>query len=86
MSSAPVVKLSRPNVSRAPAAEGEVVVNEVLAGLRPPASGEFRIDSQVISKADPQQRVDLGIYYVPAERKKRGAVMSLPASIASTIV
>jgi general nucleoside transport system ATP-binding protein len=57
---------------------GQTELAELLAGLRPPASGEIRIHGEPISGHDPLRQVDMGVYYVPAERKLRGAVMSLP--------
>jgi simple sugar transport system ATP-binding protein len=57
---------------------GQTELAEVLAGLRMVSSGAVQINGLSVAGLDPKQRVDMGVYYVPAERKKRGAVLSLP--------
>lgn len=57
---------------------GQMELAEIIAGLRPPSSGNILIGGKQRSTHDPGQRIELGIYYVPAKRKIRGAAMSLP--------
>jgi general nucleoside transport system ATP-binding protein len=57
---------------------GQTELAEMIAGLRAPTHGQILIDDQLQAGADPLQRTNLGVYYIPAERKKRGAAMSLP--------
>jgi simple sugar transport system ATP-binding protein len=57
---------------------GQMELAEIIAGLRSPSSGEISIDGKQQSAHDPSQRIELGIYYVPAKRKIRGAAMHLP--------
>jgi ABC-type uncharacterized transport system ATPase subunit len=64
---------------------GQTELAEVLAGLRSPASGTIRIGDEEQLGADPCERIALGIYYVPSERKKRGAVMGLPIAMSAIL-
>jgi len=64
---------------------GQTELAEVLAGLRAPSGGVLRIGDREAPPADPLRRIELGIYYVPAERKRRGAVMGLPIAMSSIL-
>jgi ABC-type uncharacterized transport system ATPase subunit len=57
---------------------GQMELAEIIAGLRQPSFGAILIDGANQSANDPSQRIELGVYYIPAKRKKRGAAMSLP--------
>jgi len=56
---------------------GQTELAEVIAGLRAPVAGRLWIAGQQLTTADPARCIDLGVSYVPAERKKRGAIMNL---------
>ena len=60
---------------------GQTELAEVLAGLRPLAEGEMCVDGRRVPAGDARQQMELGVFYVPAERKKRGAVMNLPLHV-----
>jgi simple sugar transport system ATP-binding protein len=61
---------------------GQTELAEVIAGLRAPVAGTVWIgDRRQPPVVDAAQRIDLGVAYVPAERKRRGAVMSLPITM-----
>lgn len=57
---------------------GQNVLAEVIAGLRQADRGRLEMNGKELKGAEPLERMKLGIYYVPAERKQRGAVMDLP--------
>ncbi len=57
---------------------GQTELVEALAGLRPTANGEIIIDGHHCdSQADPRRQMKLGVAYIPAERKTRGAIPDL---------
>lgn len=56
---------------------GQTELVEVLAGLRPAASGLIQISGRPAGRADPFQRMKLGVAYIPAERRSRGSVPGL---------
>ena len=60
---------------------GQTELAELIAGLRAQSAGNIIIDGQVRPSDEPYHRMKLGISYVPAERKKRGAAMSLPITV-----
>jgi simple sugar transport system ATP-binding protein len=57
---------------------GQTELAELMAGLRSPAHGVISIDGERCSVHDPEKRIDLGIYYIPAKRRTRGSVPDLP--------
>jgi general nucleoside transport system ATP-binding protein len=56
---------------------GQRELAEVLAGLRTPETGRIIIAEEDMTRADPVQRLKAGIYYIPADRTRRGAVREL---------
>jgi len=53
---------------------GQEELAQVLAGLRPAASGSVRFDGQDITRLSPLQRWQRGIGYVPAERSEVASI------------
>jgi simple sugar transport system ATP-binding protein len=63
---------------------GQTELAEVLAGLRSVTAGSVIVNGQECRQTNPQRQKKLGVAYVPADRKTRGAVPSL--SIATNTV
>lgn len=59
---------------------GQRELAEVLSGLLTPATGRIMIDGKDMTRADPIQRLKAGLYYVPADRTRRGSVRELSIS------
>ncbi len=56
---------------------GQSELAEVMAGLRVLEHGSFHLNGEEITHTIPSQRTEKGLWYVPADRKERGAVTSL---------
>ena len=59
---------------------GRTELMEVLAGIRPEASGEVRLGDQRLDGASVADRIDAGIVLVPEDRKTDGLVPTLSVS------
>ena len=57
---------------------GQTELAELIAGLRSQSQGRISIDGQQLISDNPRKRIELGVYYIPADRKNRGAAISLP--------
>ncbi|MCA1326347.1 sugar ABC transporter ATP-binding protein [Herbaspirillum sp. alder98] len=57
---------------------GRSEVMQALFGLSPQAHGKLRIDGQVVTVDSPAQAIRHGIAYVPEDRQRQGALLSLP--------
>ena len=57
---------------------GQTELAELIAGLRTHSQGEISIDGIQQKASTPKKRMEMGVFYIPADRKKRGAAMSLP--------
>jgi simple sugar transport system ATP-binding protein len=57
---------------------GQAELAEALAGLRKAEGGEVIILGKNVNYASPFERTSQGMGYVPADRKARGSVLSLP--------
>jgi len=61
---------------------GQTELAEVFAGLRKPDKGSVRIgDHDPAAAVSPYERIRQGVYYIPAERKKRGSALALSLSM-----
>ncbi len=60
---------------------GQTELSEVLAGLRNPDRGKVFIAGSDDSSSTPAGRIRQGVYYIPAERKQRGAALPLSLSM-----
>ncbi len=63
---------------------GRTELMEVLAGVRPEASGEIRLQGRELGRANVADRIDAGIVLVPEDRKTVGLVPTL--SVAHNMV
>jgi len=63
---------------------GQSELIEALTGLRPIASGEFRVDERRLTGASTHRILDSGIGHIPEDRQRRGLVLefSLAENIA----
>src|SRR5687768_16321384 len=62
---------------------GRSEVAQCIFGIRPPDSGELRIDGEDVQIHSPQAAMERGIFYVPEERRSQGLI--LPFSIKNNI-
>ncbi|MCA1848535.1 MAG: sugar ABC transporter ATP-binding protein, partial [Actinobacteria bacterium] len=62
---------------------GRSEVAQCIFGIRPPDSGEIRIDGEDVQIRSPQAAMERGIFYVPEERRSQGLI--LPFSIKNNI-
>jgi len=54
---------------------GQSELIEALTGLRPIASGEFRVDQRRLTGANTHRILDSGIGHIPEDRQRRGLVL-----------
>jgi len=54
---------------------GQSELVEALTGLRPIASGEFRVDARRLTGASTHRILDSGIGHIPEDRQRRGLVL-----------
>ncbi|MGH3132888.1 MAG: ABC transporter ATP-binding protein [Gaiellaceae bacterium] len=54
---------------------GQTELVEALTGLRPVASGEFRVDERRLTGASTHRILDSGVGHIPEDRQKRGLVL-----------
>jgi rhamnose transport system ATP-binding protein len=57
----------------------------VLFGLTPADAGEIRLDGKAIAIDSPQAAVDVGIAYVPEDRRRHGVILELPIAANTTL-
>ena len=57
---------------------GQSELAEAVAGIRRLEDGHIMMDGEDISQTDVKTRLESGLWYVPADRKNRGAATSLP--------
>ena len=62
---------------------GRSEVAQCIFGIRPPETGEIRIDGEGVQIHSPQAAMERGIFYVPEERRSQGLI--LPFSIKNNI-
>ncbi len=59
---------------------GRTELARVLFGLTPAESGEIAVRGEVRTIRSPRDAVDLGIAYVPEDRRRHGVVLELPVA------
>jgi rhamnose transport system ATP-binding protein len=57
---------------------GRTELAETLFGLTPPDKGEILIDGHHVEIRSPAQAIELGIGYVPEDRRRHGVVLDMP--------
>jgi general nucleoside transport system ATP-binding protein len=57
---------------------GQSELAEVLAGLRSPDGGQMTLQGRIVKGGNPGDQAAKGVWYVPADRRARGAVVELP--------
>jgi len=50
----------------------------VLFGLTPADAGEIVLDGKAVQIASPRQAIELGIGYVPEDRRRHGVILEMP--------
>jgi len=60
------------------AGNGQRELAEVLSGLRKVTHGKIRINAQEITDATPAELMDLGVQYIPQDRKHIGSIGDFP--------
>jgi len=58
---------------------GKSDIGRACFGLLDIASGQIRFDGMDISGNSPSQMLDLGLYYIPSDRRDEGLIMSRPS-------
>ena len=56
---------------------GQPELEETLAGLRTPEAGTVRLEGRDVTRADPAERMRLGLGLVPSDRYRRGLIREL---------
>jgi rhamnose transport system ATP-binding protein len=64
---------------------GRTQFAETLFGLSPADGGSIYMDGRPVQIPTPQRALDLGIAYVPEDRRKHGVVMDFPISMNATL-
>ncbi len=64
---------------------GRTELARTLFGLTPADSGEIRLRGQAVKIASPAQAAQLGIAYVPEDRRQHGVILELPIAANTTL-
>lgn len=64
---------------------GRTELAETLFGLRPADSGEVLLHGRRVSIESPAQAAELGMAYVPEDRRRHGLVMQMPLTANTTL-
>ena len=64
---------------------GRTELARTLFGLTPADAGEIRLRDQIVSISSPAQAAELGIAYVPEDRRRHGVILELPISANTTL-
>lgn len=64
---------------------GRTELAQTLFGLTPADSGEIHLRGQAVKIASPSQAAELGIAYVPEDRRRHGVILELPISANTTL-
>lgn len=59
---------------------GRTELAQVLFGITPADTGEIRIQDRVVSIRHPAEAIELGIAYVPEDRRRHGAILEMPVA------
>jgi rhamnose transport system ATP-binding protein len=57
---------------------GRTELARVLFGLTPADAGEIKLGGRTVAPQTPQEAVELGIAYVPEDRRRHGVVLEMP--------
>ena len=64
---------------------GRTELARTLFGLTPADSGEIRLRGQAVKITSPAQAAELGIAYVPEDRRRHGVILELPIAANTTL-
>jgi ribose transport system ATP-binding protein len=64
---------------------GREELTRTLAGFAPPGTGTLKIAGRAVKPSSPAEAVDLGIGYIPRERRVEGLVLFLPVAANITL-
>jgi rhamnose transport system ATP-binding protein len=64
---------------------GRTELARVLFGLTPADEGEIRLRGQRVSIRNPGRAVELGLAYVPEDRRRHGVILDLPVAANTTL-
>jgi len=64
---------------------GRTELARTLFGLTPADSGEIHLRGQAVKITSPAQAAELGIAYVPEDRRRHGVILELPISANTTL-
>jgi len=58
---------------------GQKELAEIICGLRKATSGEIRMLGKDVTHATTRQLIEMGMSYIPADRRNQGLVMNFPS-------
>jgi len=64
---------------------GRTELARVLFGLTPATGGEILLGGKAVTVRNPSEAVDLGIAYVPEDRRRHGVILELPIAANATL-
>ncbi len=64
---------------------GRTELARVLFGITPADAGEIFLDGQLVTIASPERAIDLGIAYVPEDRRRHGVILEMPIAANMTM-
>ena len=64
---------------------GRTELARVLFGLTPADHGEIRLNGRTVTIHSPGQAIDLGLAYVPEDRRKHGVILEMPIAQNTTM-
>jgi rhamnose transport system ATP-binding protein len=64
---------------------GRTELARVLFGLTPADSGKILLNGQTVAINSPRRAVDLGIGYVPEDRRRHGVILEMPVTANTTL-
>jgi rhamnose transport system ATP-binding protein len=64
---------------------GRTELARVLFGIIPSDSGEIRLDGRAVTIHSPADAVELGIAYVPEDRRRHGVILEMPVAANATL-
>ena len=64
---------------------GRTELARVLFGLTPADGGEILLGGKAVTVRNPSEAVDLGIAYVPEDRRRHGVILELPIAANATL-
>jgi rhamnose transport system ATP-binding protein len=67
------------------AGAGRTELARCVFGLTPADAGEIRLRGKVVTMPSPAQAVDLGIAYLPEDRRRHGVILELPVAANTTL-